>query len=180
MNEYSKYQWWRELGKITLYIPVNLISRLHNILANNNQLAEGGSDFWDCFHLIPVSDHFWVKGALRYRVFPVRHHFPGDAFGLALPGRFLFTGDTRPIPEMLVKYASSDETIFHDATVHTNPSGCNPALRACRRARPHCTSDAIRWEKASEHAFGTDQAALLTNVGPELLALGSDKRKQHL
>lgn len=112
----------QEVGKITLFVPASLIPRLHNILAHNNQLAEGGANFWDCFHLVPVTDHFWLNGGFRYNVFPVRHHFPGDAFGLSLSGRFMFTGDTRPIPEIMVKYGSSGEVIFHDATMHSNPS----------------------------------------------------------
>ena len=113
---------WEKFGKITLYVPVTLIERLHSILANNNQLAEGGANFWDCFHLVPVSDHFWLNGTRRFQVFPVRHHFPGDAYGLTLSGRFVFTGDTRPVPEQMVKYGSSGERIFHDATLHSNPS----------------------------------------------------------
>lgn len=119
---YSHIFRWEEVGKITIYVPVTLIPRLHCIVANNNSLAEGGANFWDCFHLVPVSDHFWLNETLRFNVFPVRHHFPGDAFGLSLAGRFVFTGDTRPIPEMMVKFGSSGETIFHDATRHSNPS----------------------------------------------------------
>lgn len=113
---------WEEVGRISLFVPVSLLPRLQNIVAHNNQLAEGGANFWDCFHLVPVTDHFWLNGTRRFQVFPVRHHFPGDAYGLSLPGRFVFTGDTRPIPEQMVKYGSCGEQIFHDATMHSNPS----------------------------------------------------------
>ena len=85
------------------------------------QVAEGGKNFWDCFHLIPVGDHFYYAG-YRFSVFPVRHHFPGESFGLALAGHFVFTGDTRPIPEQLVAHGGRGELIFHDATMTSNPS----------------------------------------------------------
>lgn len=34
----------------------------------------------------------------------------------------MWTGDTRPIPEMLKRYASDNELIAHDCGVHGNPS----------------------------------------------------------
>lgn len=86
-----------------------------------NPLAEGGTNFWDAFQLIPVSERFWLYNLL-FDVFPVRHHEHGTAFGIAVQGRFLYTGDTRPIPEVLNRFASRGEYIFHDCCVHDNPS----------------------------------------------------------
>lgn len=107
---------------IKVFVPVHLIVRLHQVLAMaGSQVAEGGKNFWDCFHLIPVADHFYYAN-YRFNVFPVRHHYPNEAFGLSLPGHFVFTGDTRPIPELLLAHASHGETIFHDASISTNPS----------------------------------------------------------
>lgn len=107
---------------IKLFVPVDLVVRLHQVLAmSGTQVAEGGKNFWDCFHLIPVGDHFYFANH-RFSVFPVRHHFPNEAFGIGLPGHFVYTGDTRPIPEQLVKHASRGEIIFHDATLNSNPS----------------------------------------------------------
>jgi len=34
----------------------------------------------------------------------------------------VWTGDTRPIPEMLARYAGDGELIAHDCAVHGNPS----------------------------------------------------------
>ena len=82
-------------------------------------LAEGGANYWDAFQLLPCSRGFWLDG-LHFDVFPVRHHQPNSAFGLALPGSFVYTGDTRPIPEQLSLYA--DELIAHDCGLHGNPS----------------------------------------------------------
>lgn len=105
-----------------LYCPVSVLPVLQRRLADfPNILAEGGSNFWDVFQLIPVSAQFWHDGLL-FTVFPVRHHAHLGAFGLALAGRFLFTGDTRPIPEVLTRFAGRGELIFHDCAAAGNPS----------------------------------------------------------
>ena len=86
-----------------------------------NVVAEGGANFWDAFRLVPVGDHFWHDG-VRLQVFPVRHHWPDTAFGLRLHGSVVWTGDTRPIPEMLARYADAGEIVAHDCALHGNPS----------------------------------------------------------
>lgn len=109
-------------GHIRLYMPVKIVEHLHRRIAEYpGVLAEGGANFWDCFQLIPVSERLWHRG-LEFSVFPVRHHEYLSAFGIALPGRFLFTGDTRPIPEVVARFAGQGEVIFHDCCVKTNPS----------------------------------------------------------
>jgi hypothetical protein len=55
-------------------------------------------------------------------VFPVRHHLPDTAFGLRLPGSVVWTGDTRPIPEMLARHADAGESVAHDCALRGNPS----------------------------------------------------------
>jgi len=111
---------WR--GRVRLYVPVTLLTLLHQRVASYpNVLAEGGVNFWEAFQVIPVGDHFWRDG-VRLEVFPARHHWPDTAFGLRLPGSLVWTGDTRPIPEMLAKYAASDELIAHDCALEGNPS----------------------------------------------------------
>ena len=84
-------------------------------------LAEGGANFWDAFQLVPVSESFWHAG-WRFDVFPVRHHRPDTAFGLRLRGSVVWTGDTRPIPEVLAAVADDGEVIAHDCGLHGNPS----------------------------------------------------------
>jgi glyoxylase-like metal-dependent hydrolase (beta-lactamase superfamily II) len=109
-------------GKIRLFVPAALVPFLHERLAGYPEVvAEGGANFWDAYHLVPVAREFWHAG-LRFRVFPVLHHAPDSAFGLALPGSFLFTGDTRPIPEQLGCYHPGSELIAHDCALHGNPS----------------------------------------------------------
>ncbi|MGB5733559.1 MAG: MBL fold metallo-hydrolase [Thiohalocapsa sp.] len=107
---------------VRLYVPVTLIPVLQRRLADYpNLLAEGGSNFWDVFQLVPVSEAFWHED-WRFTVFPVRHHEYLSAFGLALEGMFLYSGDTRPIPEVVNRYANRGEWIFHDCCSVANPS----------------------------------------------------------
>lgn len=109
-------------GRVRLYVPAKLVPLLHVRIADYpNVLAEGGTNFWDAFQLIPVGDAFWHDG-VRLEVFPVRHHWPDTAYGLRLPRSLVWTGDTRPIPEQLARHASEGEVIAHDCALHGNPS----------------------------------------------------------
>ncbi|MGB5493414.1 MAG: hypothetical protein WBM97_02900 [Sedimenticolaceae bacterium] len=84
-------------------------------------MAEGGVNFWDFFQLIPVGGQFWWNGRL-FDVFEVSHHAYRSAFGLALSGFVVFTGDTRPVPEALAKFAAGGGPVFHDCALSGNPS----------------------------------------------------------
>lgn len=112
----------RDAGLPRLYVPATVVPLLQRRIADYpNWVAEGGRNFWDVFQLIPVSDVFWHDG-LRFVVFPVRHHAPESAYGVSLPGSFLYTGDTRPIPEWLQQHGRHGEQIFHDCGPVANPS----------------------------------------------------------
>lgn len=109
-------------GKPKLFVPAHLMVVVQERLASYpNTIAEGGANFWDAFHLIPVNRGFW-HAQRWFDVFPVRHHAPLSAFGIALRGSFVWTGDTRPIPEILCTYGTGQEPIFHDCAVTGNPS----------------------------------------------------------
>ena len=109
-------------GRVRLYVPVGVLPHLQARLADYpGVVAEGDANWWDAFQLVPVSRGFWHAGQW-YDVFPVRHHLPDTAFGLRLPGSLAWTGDTRPIPEMLAKYAGAGEIVAHDCALHGNPS----------------------------------------------------------
>lgn len=84
-------------------------------------LAEGGVNYWEAFRLVPCSRGFWLDG-LWFDVFATRHHRPDTSFGIGLHGSFVFTGDTRPIPEVLAHYALEPALIAHDCGVAGNPS----------------------------------------------------------
>ncbi|CAM5567544.1 MBL fold metallo-hydrolase [Rhodanobacter lindaniclasticus] len=84
-------------------------------------LAEGGVNFWEAFRLVPCNRGFWLDGCW-FDVFATRHHVPGTSYGLALDGSFVYTGDTRPIPEVLARHAGSTALIAHDCSLVGNPS----------------------------------------------------------
>ncbi|MBS0589883.1 MAG: MBL fold metallo-hydrolase [Proteobacteria bacterium] len=109
-------------GKVRLYAHAALIEHLQRRVADYpDVVAEGGANFWDGYQLVPCSRGFWHE-ALWFDVFPTRHHMPMTSFALALRGSFVWTGDTRPIPEMLARYASHDEIVAHDCALVGNPS----------------------------------------------------------
>ncbi|MEO8742083.1 MAG: MBL fold metallo-hydrolase [Lysobacteraceae bacterium] len=109
-------------GRLRVYVPVTVLPHLQARVADYpGALAEGTANFWDGFQVIPVSRGFW-HGGLWFDVFPVRHHMPETAYGLRLRGSMVYSGDTRPIPEMLARYADADELIAHDCALVGNPS----------------------------------------------------------
>jgi len=109
-------------GKLRLYVPVTVLRHLHARVADYpGALAEGTVNFWDAFQVIPVTRGFWHEG-LWFDVFPVRHHLPETAYGLRLRGSLVYTGDTRPVPEMLAQHADDGELIAHDCALLGNPS----------------------------------------------------------
>ena len=109
-------------GRMPVYVPASVVPLLHQRVGDYpNVLAEGGANFWDAFRVIPVGEAFWHDG-VRLEVFPVRHHWPDTAYGLRLRGSVVWTGDTRPIPEMLRRHADAGELIAHDCALHGNPS----------------------------------------------------------
>ncbi|MEO6263513.1 MAG: MBL fold metallo-hydrolase [Luteimonas sp.] len=105
-----------------LYVPAPLVPLLQQRVASYpNVVAEGGANFWDAFRLVPVGSAFWHDG-VQLETFPARHHWPDTAFGLRLRGSMVWTGDTRPIPEQLAKFADAGELVAHDCALHGNPS----------------------------------------------------------
>ena len=109
-------------GLVRLHVPAALVPALHAKLAGSAfVLSEGNASFWDAFQLLPVGDFLWLEGMLL-SVFPVRHSGFQQAYGLCLPGAFAYTGDTRPIPEVLGHYARSGELIFHDCGMEGSPA----------------------------------------------------------
>jgi len=109
-------------GNVRVFVHAALVPWLQTRIADYpGALAEGGVNFWEAFRLVPCTRGFWLDG-YWFDVFATRHHRPGTSFGLALHGSFVFTGDTRPIPEMLGQYAGTNERVFHDCGLVGNPS----------------------------------------------------------
>ncbi|MBB5209062.1 MBL fold metallo-hydrolase [Chiayiivirga flava] len=109
-------------GRCRLYVPAALVPWLQQRVADYpGVLAEGGVNYWDAFRLIPHRRGFWHAG-LWFDVFAVRHHAPDTAFGLALRGSLVYTGDTRPIPETLARFTDDSTLVAHDCALVGNPS----------------------------------------------------------
>ncbi len=118
------YSWIRPDGgtPARIYVPSEIVHLLHQRMGClSNSLTEGRGNFWDSFQIVPVSGGFWHAGRW-FDVFETRHHAPRFAFGLRLAGRFLYTGDTRPIPELLRHYGNTGERLFHDCALEHNLS----------------------------------------------------------
>lgn len=114
--------YFEQRGRVQLFVPCELLPAMHYKLANSPfVLSEGGANFWDAFRLVPVGDTFWL-GDLLFKVFPVRHSGYRAAFGLVLPGAFLYSGDTRPIGEVIAHHATAGEPLFHDCGLHGSPA----------------------------------------------------------
>jgi ribonuclease BN (tRNA processing enzyme) len=109
-------------GSTRLFVHAGLVPWLQMRVADYpGVLAEGGVNFWEAFRLLPCTRGFWLDG-LWFDVFATRHHVPGTSHGLAVDGSFVYTGDTRPIPEVLARYADGNEIIAHDCSLVGNPS----------------------------------------------------------
>ena len=152
--------------QIKLYAPVSLVPMLHARLAEFPGLAEGGRNFWDAFQLIPVSNAFFHAG-LIFSVFPVRHHAPNTAFGLALAGQFVYSGDTRPVPEVFAHFGAGNETLFHDCALNGNPS--HSGIADLEREY----SNALRQRMYLYHQADQSEANKIAERGWRVLAPGA-------
>jgi ribonuclease BN (tRNA processing enzyme) len=109
-------------GRMRLFTHAALVPWLQTRVADYpGALAEGGVKFWEAFQLVPCSRGFWLDGCW-FDVFATRHHVPGTSYGLALEGSFVYTGDTRPIPEVLARHAGGAALVAHDCSLLGNPS----------------------------------------------------------
>lgn len=109
-------------GRMKVFMHAALLPWLQARVADYpGALAEGGVNYWEAFHLIPCTRGFWHADQW-FDLFPTRHHVHGTSYGLALRGSFVYTGDTRPIPEVLAIHGVNGELIAHDCGVIGNPS----------------------------------------------------------
>lgn len=139
-------------GQTRVFAHAGLIPWLQTRVADYpGVLAEGGVNFWEAFRLVPCSRGFWLDG-LWFDVFATRHHMPGTSYGIALGGSFAYTGDTRPIPEMLARYAGSSEIIAHDCGVSGNPS--HTGVDDIEREYPAEWRERLRLYHYGSHADG--------------------------
>lgn len=137
-------------GKVRIYAHAAIVPLLQARVADYpDALAEGGANFWDAFSLVPLSRWFWHEG-IRFDVFATRHHAPGTSFGVALKGSFVWTGDTRPVPEVLAQCAAHGELVAHDCVLVGNPSHTGLADLE-REYSPELRQQLVLYHYASEH-----------------------------
>lgn len=156
----------QEPPPIRLYVPLNLITLLHQRLATYpGAMAEGGHNFWQSFQLLPVTDTF-IHQDLTFRLHATRHHQPGSSYALHLPGVLFYSGDTRPIPEILCHEMSGQERIFHDCGLQPNPS--HTGLDDLAREYP----PALRQRFVLYHYANEQAAATLEQAGYQVARPG--------
>ena len=146
-------------------MPVNIIPLLHQRLASYpGTMAEGGHNFWQSFQLIPVTEAFEFQG-LDFHLYPTRHHAPGFSYALHVPGLFIYTGDTRPVPEIIHHQLAGTEHIFHDCGAEPNPS--HTGLSDLNREyRGDLLSQFVLYHYANEAAAKTMEQAGFTVARP--------------
>lgn len=153
-------------GRTRLFLHADLVPLLQARLADFPRLlAEGGAQFWDAFHTVPCSRGFWLHETW-FDVFAVRHHRPRTAYGLGLRGSFVWTGDTRPIPEVLGEYAAHGERVFHDCGLHANAS--HTGMEDLPREYP----EALRQRLCLYHQASASDAQAMRDAGYAVLAPG--------
>ena len=105
-----------------LYVPAPLVPLLQQRIGGYpNVVAEGGANFWDAFRLVPVATRSGTTAcACRVSLCATIGRTRRSAYACA--GSLVWTGDTRPIPEQLAKFADAGECIAHDCALHGNPS----------------------------------------------------------
>ncbi|WP_051333544.1 hypothetical protein [Aliagarivorans marinus] len=86
---------------------------------------------------MPIGSGFWLND-LNFNAFAVRHHLPQSCFGLHLPGSFVFSADTRPIPDLLEQLEMADELILHDVGLVGNPSHSGLEDILAHYSKPQC------------------------------------------
>ncbi len=158
----------KQENKIKIFVSAHLVAQLTLRIGNYpGQLAEGGVNFWDTLQLVPVIEGFWWRNHY-YKTYPTRHHQPNSAHALHLPGVFFYTGDTRPIPELLHHYCCHGETIFHDCGLESNPSHSS-AEELLKEYQPNILSRLIAY-----HYHNENQAEQIRLLGIEVASPGSN------
>ena len=153
-------------GSTRLFAHAALIPWLQARVADYpGALAEGGVNFWEAFRLVPCTRGFWLDG-FWFDIFATRHHAPGTSYGLALEGSFAFTGDTRPIPEVLARYGGGNMVIAHDCSLAGNPS--HTGIDDIEREYP----DSLRAQLLLYHYGSADDGAALAARGYRIATTG--------
>ena len=117
-------------------------------------IGEGPTTLDDYFQVVDLQDGGFDYRGVRLTYFQNRHT-PGKAsYGLLLNEKILFTGATRPIPDIVEQF--NPETILHDCTlsagnpVHASVNDLLDAYPVCVREKMYLMSYEDYWKQHLE------------------------------
>ncbi|MFE8070225.1 MBL fold metallo-hydrolase [Marinobacteraceae bacterium S3BR75-40.1] len=93
------------------------------------QVGEGPASLEDFFEVRFIEQRRFAFEAIRLEVFANRHTPQKPSYGVMINDQLLYSGDTRPIPDVIEQYQPT--LIFHDCTL----SDWNPVHASVRELR---------------------------------------------
>ncbi len=125
--------------KPVLYLPPGVYEELweHTLKGVMGQVGEGPAELTDFFDVVLLDDQPFEFEGVRLQPFQNRHTPEKPSYGLMINDHLLFSGDTRPIPDLVATF--DPVTILHDATL----SDWNPVHASVRELRENY-SDTLR------------------------------------
>lgn len=103
--------------KPTLYLPPGVYEELweHTLKGVMGQIGEGEAQLSDFFDVVLLDGTSFEFEGVELAYFQNRHTPSKPSYGLMINNRVLFTGDTRPIPDLIAE--RNPEVILHDCTL---------------------------------------------------------------
>lgn len=115
----------------TLYLPPGVYEELweHTLKGVMGQVGEGPAELDDFFDVVLLEDLNFEFEGTQFQLFQNRHTPKKPSYGLFINNRLMFSGDTRPIPDLVEQF--DPQIILHDATL----SDWNPVHASIRELR---------------------------------------------
>jgi len=106
--------------KAKLHLPPELMAPLweHSLRGGLEDVETGSMQLEDYFEVVEADRHFEIEG-VRFEIVPTFHVPDKFCCGLKINDRIYFSGDTRFTPEMVERYGSDAEIIYHDCQFFT-------------------------------------------------------------
>ena len=125
--------------KPTLYLPPGVYEELwmHTLKGVMGQVGEGPAELRDFFDIVLVDESGFEFEGVDLQLFQNRHTPNKPSYGLFINQRLFFSGDTRPIPDIVSRY--NPKIILHDSTL----SNWNPVHASLTELR-ECYPKAVR------------------------------------
>lgn len=145
---------FRYRKKPTLYLAPGIYEELwgQTLKGVMGQVGEGSASLEDFFHIVQLNSEAFEYHGVRLVYFQNRHTPGKPSYGLWINERLLFSGDTRPIPDIVKRF--NPEIILHDGTlsewnpVHASLSELLDSYPAAVRQRMYLMSYEDHWEES--------------------------------